>query len=215
MKNFKFVFYLFIVIAFSSVSAAEESWRLFRAAKLDSAPAVRSAVKSGESPNVVNADGESPLLVALKNESYAAAEALADLAGADVDRANPVGETPLMMAALKGRLDLCRKLIALGAKVNRSGWTPLHYAASGEEIAVVELMLDSGAEIDSRSPNRTTPLMMAAGYGNSDMVPLLLKRGANAALRNDRQLTAHDFALNAGREKLAKQIAEATGKLER
>jgi uncharacterized protein len=214
MRNFKFVIYLFVLIGFSS-AGAEESWRLFRAVKLDSAPAVRSAVQAGESPNVVNEDGDSPLLVALKNESYAAADALATIPGVEVDGANKAGETALMMAALKGRVELCRVLIAAGAKVNRSGWTPLHYAASGEEMALIDLLLKSGARIDARSPNGTTPLMMASRYGNYDMGGLLLERGANAALRNDLGLSAVDFATTAGREELAKRLAEAVRKLER
>jgi ankyrin repeat protein len=214
MKNFNLIVYLFVAIGFSCANAAD-SYRLFHFGKLDSAPGIRTALKAGEDPNALNDDGDSPLMVALKNESYAAAGVLAEHPGTEIDLANKVGETPLMMAALKGQTELCRKLIARGAKLERSGWTPLHYAASGEQIAVVRLMLDSGAEIDSRSPNRTTPLMMAARYGAEDMVVLLLARGANAALRNDRDLTAFDFATTAGREELAKRIAEAARKLER
>lgn len=215
MKNFKFVIYLFVLIGVSSVGAADDSWRLFRAAKLDSAPSVRVGLKAGESPNVRNEDGDTPLIVALREDSFAAAEALADAPDLEVDLANKSDETALMMAALKGRTELCRKLIARGAKLNRSGWTPLHYAASGEQVSAVRLMLDSGADIDSRSPNRTTPLMMAARYGSEDAAVLLLQRGANAALRNDRDLTAFDFATTAGREELAKRLAEAARKLER
>lgn len=214
MKNFKFVVYLFVVFGFSFANAAD-SYRLFHFAKNDSVPGIRTALKAGEDPNAVNEDGDSPLMVALKNESNAAAQALAEHPGTEVDLANKVGETPLMMAALKGRTELCRTLIARGAQVNRSGWTPLHYAASGEQLATVRLMLDSGAQVDSRSPNRSTPLMMAARYGTEEMALLLLARGANAALRNDRELTAFDFATTAGREELAKRIAEAARKLER
>jgi ankyrin repeat protein len=214
MKNFKFVFYLFVLIGFNGAFSAPSD-RLFKLAEIDNAQGLRSALKDGETPNVLNADGESPLLVALKSESYAAAEVLADFAGTDVDQANVHGETALMMAALKGQLELCRKLIAKGAKVNRIGWTPLHYAASGGDLPVVELLLQRGAELDSRSPNRSTPLMMAAGYGTQDITLLLLARGADAALRNDRNMTAVDFATTAGREELAKRIAAAAPKLER
>jgi len=38
-----------------------------------------------------------------------------------------------MMAALRGSLEWTQRLIERGAAINRDGWTPLHYAASGPE----------------------------------------------------------------------------------
>jgi ankyrin repeat protein len=49
--------------------------------------------------------------------------------------------------------------------------------------------------------------MMAARYGSEASVQLLLERGADARLRNDRQLSAADFARLGGREKLAERLA--------
>jgi uncharacterized protein len=52
--------------------------------------------------------------------------------------------------------------------------------------------------------------MMAARYGNPDAATLLLARGANARLRNERGLTAADFASGAGREALAQRLQAAS-----
>ena len=95
-----------------------------------------------------------------------------------------------MMAALRGQLDWARRLLERGAKVHQAGWSPLHYAATGPEPKIVALLLDRGAPIDAPSPNRTTPLMMAARYGAEASVDLLLARGADKRLRNDRDLDA-------------------------
>jgi ankyrin repeat protein len=123
-----------------------------------------------------------------------------------VDVANAVGETPLMMAALRGRVEWCQQLLVRGGRVNREGWTPLHYAATGPESKAVALMLDSGAHIDAASPNRTTALMMAARYGPEASVDLLISRGADLRLRNDKGLNAADFARQVGRESLATRL---------
>ncbi|MNC96496.1 Ankyrin repeats (3 copies) [compost metagenome] len=71
---------------------------------------------------------------------------------------------------------------------------------------MVELLLARGAPIDARSPNGTTPLMMAARYGAIDAADLLARRGADRTLRNDRGLNAADFAAGAGRDDLAQRL---------
>ena len=103
-------------------------------------------------------------------------------------------ESPLMLAALKGYLAVCQKLIARDADVNKTGWTPLHYAATGGHLAIVRLLLDEHAYIDAASPNGSTPLMMAAMFGNPETVKLLLDSGADATLVNQSNVTALDFA---------------------
>ena len=59
---------------------------------------------------------------------------------------------------------------------------------------MIRLLLEHHAYIDAESPNRTTPLMMAAYYGNPAVTKLLLEEGADLTLKNDKQLTAYDFA---------------------
>ncbi|MCV4600843.1 ankyrin repeat domain-containing protein, partial [Escherichia coli] len=82
----------------------------------------------------------------------------------------------------------CEKLISRGADVNKTGWTPLHYAASQEDVRIVRLLLDHHAYIDAESPNKTTPLMMAARYGSEEIARHLLDEGADPTLRNERGL---------------------------
>jgi ankyrin repeat protein len=55
----------------------------------------------------------------------------------------PKDESPLMMAALKGHTALARKLIARDADVNKPGWAPLHYAATGGHLEMMELLLEN------------------------------------------------------------------------
>jgi ankyrin repeat protein len=96
-----------------------------------------------------------------------------------------------MLAAIKGNVDIA-ELIKKGADVNKTGWTPLHYAASSGQLAIISLLLDQHAYIDAGSPNGTTPLMMAARYGTEAVDPLA--EGADARLKNQQGLTALQFA---------------------
>lgn len=203
--HFKFIAYLFAVMAFSS-SNASGPVDFFRAVHLDDARTVQRLLDEGVDPNSLNEKGQPGLFVAMRDESPKVAAALLAHPRIKVDLPNASNETPLMMAALRGNLELAEQLIARGAPVHRAGWTPLHYAATGPQTGMVELLLQRGADIEALSPNRSTPLMMASRYGPESSVDLLLARGASPLARNDVGMAAVDFAASAGRESLARRL---------
>ena len=90
--------------------------------------------------------------------------------------------------------------------MDQPGWSAIHYAASGPDVAVVAWLLDRGVPIDAPSPNRSTPLMMAAGYGSEASVELLLVRGADPRRRNDLDIDALEFARRSGRAFLVERL---------
>jgi ankyrin repeat protein len=205
MTYFKFILHLAVAVCFSTASATPgDDW--FKAIDVDGDRLVAELITAGADPNQRDVKGQNGLFVALRGDSPKVAALLAAHQKVDVDAANAQGETPLMMAALRGRESLARVLIERGARINRDGWTPLHYAASGPGTAVVKLLLDRGAVPDARSPNGTTPLMMAARYGSPDAAELLLTRGADPTLVNQRGLRAADFAREAGRDALVQRL---------
>ncbi|MCW5652433.1 MAG: ankyrin repeat domain-containing protein [Hydrogenophaga sp.] len=182
----------------------------FSAIKRDDVATVRNLARRGFDLNTLNANGEHGLFLALRDDAGAVADFLAGQPKVDVNKLSEKGESPLMMAALKGRLELAQRLIARQAEVNKPGWTPLHYAATHAgptAPAMVRLLLEHHAYIDAESPNRTTPLMMAAHYGSPGVVKLLLEEGADPLLRNEQGMTAIDFAQRAGRAESADIIA--------
>ncbi len=209
MKNcFKYVIYLIAFIGFSTVQA-DPAVDFFRAVNVDNERAVKALLDKGFDPNTANPQGQVGLFLAMRDESPKVAAVLLAHPAVRVDATSPADETPLMMACLRGNIEWARRLLDSGAALNRTGWTPLHYAASGSQTALVNLLLDRGAAIDASSPNRSTPLMMAARYGASESAELLLARGADTKARNERDLTAADFARAAGREALAARIEAA------
>lgn len=204
---FKFAIYLLVFA--QSLAHANPSVDFFRAVNVDNDRSVKDLLASGFDPNTANEKGQVGLYLALREESFKVAAALLAHPATRIDATTEADETPLMMAAMRGNLDWTQRLLERGAAINRMGWTPLHYAASGPEVAVVKLLLDRGAVIDAPSPNSTTALMMAARYGPHDSVELLLQRGANPKLRNQRQMTPADFASSVGREPLARLLEAA------
>src|SRR5215472_14551972 len=95
--------------------------------------------------------------------------------------------TPLANAARAGDVATVRSLIAHGADPNeaagQNNWSPLLHAIHKGQIGSVQALLDGGADANRISGDGVTPLMMAAGYGYSDIVQLLLRRGANPRLQ--------------------------------
>lgn len=178
----------------------------FHMVEIDRAREVTRLVERGFDPNARSPKGEVGLFLALRGESNEVAQALIALPQVDINIRNAVGESPLMMAAMRKNLPAMRQLIERGAVINQAGWTPLHYAATGGSLEAIELLLSKGAEINALSPNGSTPLMMAAGYGGEDAADLLVKRGADLGLRNQKGLNAADFARMAGRDRLVTKL---------
>ncbi|WP_369907777.1 ankyrin repeat domain-containing protein [Limnohabitans sp. Jir72] len=168
--------------------------------KLDDLQAVQALLQRGFDPNTLDERGQSALVLALQAPSPKVAEALIRLAQTQIELRNDKDESPLMLAALRGQKSLVELLIWRDADVNKTGWTPLHYAASGGHAGIAQLLLDHSAYIDAESPNGTTPLMMAAMYGTPEVVQLLLAQGADRDLKNLLGMTALDFAKQASRK---------------
>lgn len=166
----------------------------FVAIHQDNPAAIAGLLERGFDPNTLDPSGLHGLLLALRLKSIKVAQFLAGVASADVEVRSAQDESPLMLAALRGYGDICKALLARDADVNKPGWTPLHYAATGDHVDIIQLLLDNHAYIDAASPNGSTPLMMAAMYGSVASVRALLEAGADASLKNDLGLTALDFA---------------------
>jgi ankyrin repeat protein len=184
----------------------------FTAVRRDDGDAITALLHRGFDPNTRDADGQVALTLALKLDALHAVQALLKSPKLQVEARNAHDESALMLAAIKGNQELAKTLIARDADVNKTGWTPLHYAASGvqaQQPAMVALLLEQHAYIDATSPNGSTPLMMAAQYGTHEVVQLLLAEGADPTLKNLIGLSAVDFALRADRSEIVQTIAAA------
>lgn len=143
----------------------------------------------------IREDGDAMALSLLQQPAWRAPEVL--------DYRNQLGETALMLAALKGNLDIVRRLLELGAQLNQEGWTALHYAATSGHADVIRMLVEKSAYIDAESPNKTTPLMMAARFNHQPAAKALLDGGADPTRTNEAGLTARDYAIENNNRDLA------------
>ena len=211
INHLKKISYLVVFICFSSANAGSFD-DFFSAIQRDDARTLTALLQRGFDPNTRDAKGQPGLLLAVREPSPNALRVLLNAKNIQVEARNSQDESPLMMAAIRGQLDIARQLIDKDADVNKPGWAPLHYAVSssqGDALGVAKLLLDNSAYVDAASPNGTTPLMMAAMYGTPEAVKLLLEESADPTLKNQLGLTAIDFARRANRNDVAELIATA------
>jgi ankyrin repeat protein len=93
--------------------------------------------------------------------------------GADVDLADPAGNTLLMLAASHGHARTVQILLDRGATVdavNERGQTPLSGAVFKGHVDVVELLVLAGADPYAGTPS---PMDTATFFGREDLYDLL------------------------------------------
>ncbi|KAJ9202309.1 hypothetical protein DTO164E3_3238 [Paecilomyces variotii] len=91
----------------------------------------------------------------------------------------PTDLGPLEVAARRGNVTLVNKLLAKGARIDAWGaYTALQIAAFWGHRAVVESLLDHGADVNAKRAILGTPLQAALEGGHFDVAEVLLSRGA-------------------------------------
>jgi ankyrin repeat protein len=118
-------------------------------------------------------------------------------AHADPNLPDLSGVTPLMSASYGSNPALVHKLLAAGARIDsidRVKKNAATYAAGQGCAACLQELLNAGAQVNARLENDLTLLMWAAGYGRDEVAKLLLERGADRSLRDNRGKTAADIA---------------------
>ncbi|KAK7226932.1 hypothetical protein V2G26_014935 [Clonostachys chloroleuca] len=104
--------------------------------------------------------------------------------------------------------------------MDSNGRTPLSYAAEGGRHipshwskAIVSLLVNRGAIIETRDSTGRTPLSYAAEHGRMSIVRILVDRGAIIETRDSTGRTPLSYADEKGREAIHKLLL-ATSKVE-
>lgn len=129
--------------------------------------------------------------------------------GANPRRANNNGEQAVQLAAWNGHGAAVRWLLDHGAVLNREDkkWNALHYAVFNGHTNLASELIQRGADVDARSPNGSTPLMLAAREGREDAAKVLLESGADPRLKSDWGDSALTFAMRYEHFRLGKMIS--------
>ena len=131
---------------------------------------------------------------------------------ADLNAPREHGLTPLMRAALLGRLDLVEALLARGVDLHRrnaDGNTALWLACVSGQVPLVKRLAAAGIDLDNRNDTGASALMYAASSGKDVMVALLLQLGADPYLQNQDGARAVDMAASRGALQLLRHTATA------
>lgn len=146
------------------------------------------------------------------------ASALGDLNHAsDLTRKDPSGVssyssdgwTPLHLSSFFGHPELTSFFVRHGAKIdlrsrNSQANLPIHSAVAGGHVAVVEVLLEAGADpVGSKGPGGTTPIHLAAQNGDLAMLELLLDKKGGVGVEDDQGKTPVDVARKAGHARAA------------
>ena len=169
------------------------------AAKLNEPVAIRALVDGGCNVNLRSNGASSPTAVHLAAglNHIACIEVLHTLeCDLEVQLINCCGFRPLQVAVLTKKREACRKLVELGADIHgrsTAGLAPLHWAASRDEVDMIEELIECGSDPDvqwkvpvsttlllSSSPKRSvyTPLHVAVNARNVKAVKKLLELGS-------------------------------------
>lgn len=76
---------------------------------------------------------------------------------------------------------------------NYKGTTPLANAIIKGDVEAVKKFIEYGCDVNERS-NGMTPLMLAARYNQAEIIKVLIEKGANAKLTDDKGLNAMKYA---------------------
>ncbi|MCP3904314.1 MAG: acyltransferase family protein [Planctomycetes bacterium] len=92
-------------------------------------------------------------------------------------------------AAVYGDLDAVRRHVESGAALDAAepiyGQSPLAWAVIGDQLDVIEYLLEAGADPSARYRDRNTALHTAAFFGRAEAADRLLDAGAEFNARND------------------------------
>jgi ankyrin repeat protein len=200
--------------------------------------AIQLFLNAGIDCNSQSAAGFTALMAASKNGRIEVVKKLLDQK-LNVDAQGKQGVTALMLAAENNQVEVVKLLLAKHADPNledQTGWSALMKAVyqgntscvealaalSRQEVnrslliaaltghkEIAKILLDNGAEVDTRADDGRTPLMLAASKGDNDMVSLLLKAGADATLTDKSGVSAPALAMSKGYKEVADRLHHA------
>ena len=136
----------------------------------------------------------------------------------------PAGEPPpprvfatqnLQSAIAKGDYMVAVKMIEQGADVEAkdsgAGASALHYAVMKGEMPLVSLLLQRGADVNSRTKSGTTPLHTAVLYKQTEIAEYLIEKGADVNAKSASGATPLGLAIAANHNTVEQMLRRRGG----
>lgn len=101
-------------------------------------------------------------------------------AGANINVVDSSGCPPVLLAALNNHVETVRTLLehpkcSSTLRVDLRKRTALHHAVATNNMELLELLLEKGADVNAISECNETPLLVAISYNHQDMIKRLLR----------------------------------------
>ncbi|XP_047973900.1 ankyrin repeat-containing protein ITN1-like [Salvia hispanica] len=180
------------------------------------------AAQKGDVTAVIEILGEidEQMLKTLRGAEFDAG--VAEIREAVVNEVNELGETALFIAAEKGFIDVMKELLPYSTREgirtkNRSGFDPLHIAASRGHHDIVQMLLDHDPDLSNTvGQSNATPLISAATKGHLAVVKELLQNDPESLeARKSNGKNALHFAARQGHADIVKALLEMDRQLAR
>ena len=187
--------------------------------KSSSGRSVALLLSCGANPNLVDADGLTPLAVACQRGNFFAVDRFLNDDGVDIGICDNQGSSPLHEACECGSEKIVELLLKKGAQIqeaDREGVTPLHVACREGHVAIVKQLFLHGYDIKERlvkaeDINGSSALHFAVESGVTEIVEVLLLNGADPIAQKKNEVTPLHIAARNGHIEIAKYLLQYKG----
>jgi ankyrin repeat protein len=175
---------------------------------------VNLLLRNRADPNIFNKQGYSPLFYAALQTSGFASSRLLLSSGANINRADHKGMSPLHHAVRLGKTKSVNFLLMYNARVNtqdEQGDTPLMKACRlSDSFKTVKLLLRRYADVNIKNCDGWTALFFASAAGNAALVSLLLQNNGKANEKANDGTTCIWWAAEEGHADCCKVLLECS-----
>ena len=208
-----------LAIAGGASRAATPDSELIAAAAAGDVPRVKQALAQGASVRARDAAGRTALVAATYGNHVEVARALI-AAGADVNAQDGLRNSAFLLAGARGYLEIVRMTLAAGADLrstNRYGGTALIPACHYGHVETVRELLRTSIDVDHVNNLGWTALLEAVilgdgGPAHTEIVRLLIARGASVNLADRDGVTPLAHATRRGQSEIVRLLRSAGGR---
>lgn len=163
-----------------------------------------------EQINLPDKNGNTPLMLAAKQDQYYIFDILQKKPGISITDFNQEGGTAITYLMDPAKLDSICMLLGKHGQIDMpitdDNNRLIHYAAEMGVASAVRLLIDSGANINLLNDEGKSPLMLAVINGLTDVVQLLLEKGCNINSKNSDGYTSLHLAVEYQNEDVIKML---------
>lgn len=212
----------FLVVGLSHMASsqnAEQGRAMLEAAARGDVEALKRLIAAGSSLEIMNAAGETPLLLAVKHNHLPAAVHLID-AGSSINAQATNKDSPWLLAGALGRTEMLRHMIPKGPDFslrNRFGGNALIPACERAHVDAVKLLLTTKIDVNHINNLGWTCLLEIVILGDGgprhvEVAKLVLGAGADPNIVDKDGVSSLTHARRKGQAEIARLIEAAGGK---